>query len=185
MSDATLGSEWRKPREQGFLIHLPSGKKAFLRPISFEVLARSGRIPDFLSPIVERMLSSTAEDEETALRRIQQSMSFVEMLKNSRQLQEIIAGASLVLPKVVETPVADDEISAEDIDPGDLQFIWQMAILPADELRTFSEKQARDLESLGHVQQLGDKTKRSSRSERVARKQNRNPRPASLVDVPV
>lgn len=139
---ATSGKEWRKAREEGFEIRLPSGNVADLRPVEADFFLRVGRIPDALAPLINEMISGVAYKLE---------IPPVEQLEKGREwigfLNELCTYA-FVTPKVVEAPQADDEISVDDICYLDKYAVYQNFTLPAHKLKTFREAQIKSLATL-------------------------------------
>ena len=140
MKQPTRGREWRKPREEGFVIDLPSGNAAKLRPVALDRLVLAGRIPDLLSPVAaEALWVQTTESEMKGKG---------DLLKNYTELVNLIVPLALVEPRISDNPTADDEISLDDIDFTDKVAIFQVATQPAAVLKRFREQQAGSLDAV-------------------------------------
>lgn len=142
MSEAQLqvppASAWRKPREQGYTVRLPSGNVATLRPVAVDVLLLSGKLPDLLSPIVAKTLWAETEPATLA--------DQAELSKGFAELVNIVTRASMLNPRIVDEPSADDEIGLEDIDFSDKLAIFQLATGGSAVLQKFLEQQAASVE---------------------------------------
>lgn len=137
---ATSGKEWRKPREEGFIIDLPSGNAAKLRPVALDRLVLAGRIPDLLSPVAaEALWIQTSEAEMKGKG---------DLLRNYTELVNLIVPLALIEPRISDNPTGDDEISLDDIDFTDKVAIFQVATQPAGVLRRFREQQAGVLDAV-------------------------------------
>lgn len=136
----TQASEWRRPRQEGYVITLPSGFKARLRPVALDMLILSGKLPDLLTPIAAKSLwteTDTAAIGDQA-----------ELAKGFAELINIVVPAAMMYPLVVDDPQAENEIGLEDIDFSDKTAIFQLVTQPAEVLRRFCDQQTAGVESL-------------------------------------
>ena len=132
----TSGREWRRPREEGYALTLPSGNTAVIRPVALDVMLQQGEIPDVLTPIVASTIWSEIKvdgDEVEANPTLGLRMI---------GLFDIVARAAFVEPRVVDDPQADDEIAPSDLSLEDKGAVFQLAIQPARVLAKFCEQQA-------------------------------------------
>lgn len=132
----TSGTEWRRAREKGELVELPSGKVARLRPISLLSLMKRGRIPDPLSAVISEMIGGKTKkgiDLETF-------QGFAELL-------ELVCREAFVEPKIVDEPGADDEIGAMDVGFDDQLFVFNHAQGEIQLMRPFRSERAGDVEA--------------------------------------
>lgn len=160
MQQPTSGVDWRKPREEGFVIALPSGNNARIRPVALDVLLRQGKIPDLLTPFVAQMVYEGVDTDE-----LNQLLSVEKLTENSTEmlaLIDAIVTAAFVEPHIVESPQADDEITIEDVGLADRGTVFSLAVLPANDLRRFLERQMPDLESVSNSDGDGPATEQSS-----------------------
>jgi hypothetical protein len=167
MSDTpTSGLEWRAPREQGYLKVLPSGKQAYLRPVTpAGLMSVLGEIPDTLTPLVSRMVYEgitydhikeviamvTPDDTKESLKRAQDGVSFA----------NTVCKLSFVAPRIVDAPRQDDEISLDDIELGDRLFVLSLATQPAGVLRSFR------FQSLANVEDVPERNDAQPEAESV------------------
>lgn len=136
----TPGATWRQPRLEGYVVNLPSGNFARLRPVAIDILIANGKIPDLLTPIAARSLW-----EETATDQIANQ---AEMAKGFADLVNIIVPAAMMQPRIVDNPQGDDEISLDDLDFGDKLAIFQLATGGSATLKAFCKQQAANLAAL-------------------------------------
>lgn len=149
----TRGVEWRKPREQGYLKTLPSGNKAYLRPVTpAALMAVMGEIPDHLSPIVADMIfggithakvlqlvnEMGVDAAQDSLQRAAKSVEFANKL----------CKIAFVNPKVVDDPQAEDEIAPGDIELADRFFVLTLSMQDVEVLRSFRWEQSADVEDV-------------------------------------
>jgi len=136
---ATSAKEWRKPREEGVIVPLPSGFCPKLRSVGIEELVRRGVIPDDLTALAAEMVY-----EKTAAVEVVRSLG-----KRAIDFLNLVVAASFVYPKVsFEDDLADDEISIDDIDLLDKQAIFAFVTGPTQALRLFRFQQAVDVGSV-------------------------------------
>jgi len=142
--EPTTGSLWRRPREQGVVVELPSGNKARLRPVPLDLLILSGKLPDLLTPLAAQSLWNEQVSENL--------VDQVQMVKGYAELVNIVVRVAMLDPKVVDNPQAEDELALEDIDFSDKQAIFQLAYQPASVLEKFRDQQVRSLEAVSGSQ---------------------------------
>ena len=135
---ATSGADWRKPREEGYVIRLPSGNMARLRPVALDVLIISGKLPDLLTQLAAKSLWA---ETDTATIGDQ-----VELAKGYAELINIIVPAAMMEPRIVEKPQADDEISLDDLQFSDKVAIFQLASGGTTLLQNFRDEQTPNVE---------------------------------------
>lgn len=127
--------EWRRPREEGFLKQLPSGKIARLRPISPDLLLYRGEVPDLLTGLVTKMVMGGADAQDLDAV-VNPALSIAEA-GDSVRFFNLVCQLAFVSPRIVENPQGDDEIAIEDVDLVDRGFVWRVCTLATDELRFF------------------------------------------------
>lgn len=133
----TAASAWRAPREQGFVVKLPSGNVARLRPVALDVMIASGQLPDILTPIAAKALWTETETDKIA--------NEIELAKGFADLVNVVLPAAMMEPRVVDNPQADGEISADDVEFQDKLAVFQLATQPVEVLRRFCAGQAADV----------------------------------------
>lgn len=138
----TTAASWRKPREEGELVPLPSGNWARLRPADLMMMVKAGTIPDLLSPIAAKAVWAEQNLEEIG--------DSLDMAMQFHDLFGIVLPAIFVEPKVAlpDTEPADDEITLEDIDLVDRTAAFNLAISGVSAMRNFRKLQEEHLASL-------------------------------------
>lgn len=139
----TLGTHWRKPREEGYIITLPSGYAARLRPVQLDVMLATGDIPDILTPLVGKMLYEGADLDDAA-----ELESLIESTAGMAELMGAVVRAAVIEPRIVDAPEQEDEIALEDISFEDRMVIFSLAIQPTRVLEKFCDQQGRDVEAV-------------------------------------
>lgn len=138
----TTGRKWRAESRKTYLIKLPSGNVARLRPVAMDVLITSGDLPDVLSTLAAQTLfddmdfADIAEEGKT-------SKSYVELINH-------VVPAAFEDPQVVSDPQGDGEIGLSDIDWSDKVTVFQLALMPIDALQSFRDEQNRDVENVSN-----------------------------------
>lgn len=149
----TLGVQWRQPREQGFLKSLPSGNKAYLRPVTpAALMEHMGEIPDHLTPIVADMIFGGITHAK--VRQLTDAMQPGEAQDSLQKASRSVAFANtlckiaFVNPRVVDNPQAEDEIAPGDIDLSDRFFVLTLSMQPIEVLRNFRWESGPDVEDI-------------------------------------
>lgn len=151
----TSGKDWRRPREEGIEITLPSGNTAKLRPVGAEWFLNQESIPDLLTPII------AAEAEGRDWSEDEKATASLNELGKSKDFLNSLVKAFFASPKVVDNPEADDEISPEDVEYQDKLVLMQLIGTPAVALRQFREKQIRNAAPLSTIQANAAETKQA------------------------
>lgn len=131
----TPASEWRKPREEGYLVELPSGHRARLGPVDLSQMLLDGRIPDLLTPFVTQMLYEGVNEED-----LEKQFSPEAVLDRAGETMELInrvCSASFLDPRVVQEDPGDGEILIEDVSIDDRSYVFSLAIYGARALESF------------------------------------------------
>lgn len=129
----TTGKQWRRVREEGLEVVLPSGNIARVRNVSFDLFLRIGRIPDSLTPIVVAALNGRGLDLPP-VETMEDAMKNIDFLDG-------VARSAFVSPRIVDTPQTDDEIALEDVELEDKLALVGLLGLAARELAPFCQKQ--------------------------------------------
>jgi len=137
----TVGKTWRKPREEGHLIQLPSGNCARLRAVGLDLMVKLGRIPDAMASVALDALEGRGDGTQQ-LKDLAEGAQMIEFVESVCEL-------AFVSPKIVKDPQADDEIHINDVDMGDKWFVLGFLNRPARELERFRQKQHRDVAPVG------------------------------------
>jgi hypothetical protein len=151
----TSAKAWRKAREEGYVIPLPSGYVARLRPVAIDQLLKGGKIPDILSPVAARSLwqdtysADISENEDL-------NADFMGLI-------DFIVPLAMMTPRVVgegeEPDPEKEEIRLEDLDFVDKVAIFNLSTQPAELLRSFRDKQVERLRLASHEQDLQPEAK--------------------------
>ena len=140
----TRGIDWRKPREEGFLLALPSGNTVRIRSVALDVLLRQGKVPDLLTPFIAKTIYDGVDTKQ-----LDEMLSIENLAEQSDEMLALIDAicvAAFLEPRIVDDPQAEDEISIEDVELADRGTVFSLAMLPANDLRRFLERQAPSLE---------------------------------------
>lgn len=126
----TSGAEWRRLREEGQHVTLPSGNVARLRPVSFEELLRAGRIPNPLLSTLRRMMG---------LDRIEQNAprDLAKETEDMILLMEIVCKSAMLEPRIVDDPTEDDEIAFFDLTSADRDYVMDWVQNPQSAVKPF------------------------------------------------
>lgn len=137
MSDLkpTSGRAWRKPREVGEIVTLPSGNVARLRPVAVDALLAAGRIPDLLSGIAAKTLWAETDTASIA-EQAEQAKGFADLIN-------LIVPLAMLEPRVVAEPTGDGEIALDDVEFSDKIAVFQLSTGGSTVLKSFREQQAR------------------------------------------
>ena len=133
----TLGSVVREVRNVGRIVEMPSGYFFRLRPTSFDLLVKQGRVPDGLVALAAGTImgEERESDHDATLSEISEQVDFYNM----------VVTLAMVEPRVVDDPQKDDEIHVDDIEFGDKLFISRLLFQPLRELETFRHEQEGDV----------------------------------------
>jgi len=140
----TRGIDWRKPREEGFLLALPSGNTVRIRSVALDVLLRQGKVPDLLTPFIAKTIYDGVDTKQ-----LDEMLSIENLAEQSDEMLALIDAicvAAFLEPRIVDDPQAEDEISIEDVELADRGTVFSLAMLPANDLRRFLDRQAASLE---------------------------------------
>jgi len=151
MTGATPASEFRKGREVGEVVTLPStNRKVRMRTVKMDRLLELGDIPDVLSNLVVESLYGEMTNEK-----YRQFFTLVERKEHALEMTralKIVCTAALIEPKIVDDPQADDDISIDDLEYTERRVIFDLALLEASGLSRFRQRQEEDLESMDNVE---------------------------------
>jgi len=154
----TSAAEWRKPREEGYTVTLPSGKIARLRPVALDMLVAAGRIPDTLTAIAAKALwGGDDNDEGDPVESLQDATDYIEFVN-------LITRAAMLEPRIcdqseradivredgerIRTVEDTNCIMLDDIELDDRVMIQRVALLPATQMRRFRDRQIAGMEAL-------------------------------------
>jgi len=159
----TLGKD-RRAFSAGVVLELPSSTPesrfyARIGPVGFDLLIKTGRIPDSLTPLVHEVLQSGAD--------LKVDTTKIEGLQQLLELAEAVCSLAFLEPRVVNNPTADDEIGMNDLSFEDKMFILGFFQEPAQTLRNFREEQKRSVEPLYDVEDIEREAQHDPEAESV------------------
>lgn len=140
----TPAAEFRKMREQGVEITLPSGRVVRMRTVTPDRLLKLGKIPDILTQLVIKMFYGQVTSGDfngflDAREELEQTFAQFESLR-------VVCTAGLLEPRIVDNPQADDEIAIDDLTMSERGWIFRLAFVEADDLATFRQRQTPNVE---------------------------------------
>lgn len=153
-----LGKEWRAVRERGAVGRLPSGRMVRGRTVRpSHILELGEEVPDILTALALKLFYGTAKVED--IYGLHATTEDVERALKVAKSLKIVTRAFLLEPRVVDEPLADDEISIDDVDPADQAFIFDSAFMGAEGLSRFLSatlEQDGDLQPSAAVEVAGE-----------------------------
>ncbi len=155
---ANKGIEFRKRRENGEEVKLPTGMTVVLRQVSLQALMLRGDIPDSLTGLMAEMILGKI-DTTDPLRTARGAIDL-----NFKLCQE-----ALVSPRIVEKPTGDDEISFDDLTEQEVNFIVAWAQEPQRAMEAFRQESAEDVGSVHIGEELPNASESSSELGRAGR----------------
>ncbi len=147
MNQVTSGRAWRKPREEGVPLTLPSGNVARIRPVPLVKLIERGEVPDFLTPIAVSQIIGVAEDGTGSAWGVfedenePETEDDVKRMLNTVSFMEFLCKEAFVEPKIVDEPEADNEIALEDVGVEDMGFVAHASLQAGGMLELFRQRQ--------------------------------------------
>ena len=151
----TSAKLWRRLRQEGVLVKLPSGFVARLRPVSIYDLVSEGQIPDILTPIALQTLITGGVEVQDDKAAAQRTADFVNVLVKHAFLK----------PRIVDEPDPESnyEIALEDVLGIDRTFIFTWLVGgQVDALRGFLDQQKTDVHAMADGKQFRPATERGS-----------------------
>lgn len=123
------------------LVTLNSGLVALLRPVGLDLLIKTGRIPDLLTPMIMDALNGRAPIIPT-VDKPEEAQELVKYL-------DLLCELAFVAPKVVADPHGEEEISAGDIPFADKFALQYMVGQPRKWLENFRPVASTDVRPVG------------------------------------
>ena len=130
--------EWRERQAAGVWITLPSGLDVRVGSVGPEVILKSGRVPDSLTPLVADMVTGRTAKAATPLTKDQ--------LESQLDLMDAIVACFIKEPRIVDHPEQDDELAISDIEWVDKEFLMASVGQPLVAFERFRDQQALDVE---------------------------------------
>lgn len=139
-------AKFRELRKAGREITLPSGLTVKIGAIRLESLVFEGKVPDYLTPVVEQQLTLSQPDSKKTIS---------EQMSNTMSFLYWVAEQALIAPKLVRENPSDDELEYADLDSTDLQAIVTEAMTPVDVMKRFHEVGESDVASVDTNKAVG------------------------------
>lgn len=144
--EVTPAAKFRHLREHGVKKKLSGfGRVVRIRPPRLEVLLRSGRVPDILTPMMLRMIQAPLDNEEIN--------EFLRERDNAKETLQQIDSLNIMCEEVLMHPRVVDvvkdpatEITIHDLTYLERGWIFKWAMLPAEYLAFFRAGQEGDVE---------------------------------------
>lgn len=141
------------------VVTLPtSGLNVRIRAFDMTILTVLGRIPDGLTPIVNRVIDETLSGSTKS--HIMGEIAKLDRVERYQRTMEVAAMAcrfALVEPRIVDHPDVDNnEISLDMLHPNDCMYIYNFLGVPAHKLESFRDEQARNVATVSDESATGD-----------------------------
>lgn len=125
--ELTPAQEFRLLREVGRVTTLSTGRVVKWRPVRVKRLLREGKVPDLLTAYVMRLIwDGRSPDERSEEQKAKDWFGF----------QEMIVSAALMHPVVSANPTGD-EIHIDDLEPEEVEEIYDLVNDPLREVTPF------------------------------------------------
>ena len=134
----TPATGWRKHVP----VTLPSGSTVLLRPFDIGVVLRWKDMPDTLRPAVADLMG---EAKRKPADPVEDSIRFAAVL-------EVVCRTMFVSPRIVDAPAAENEISINDVEWRDQQYVMSLVNKGAEELRSFRPEPAPHVDGVDNEQ---------------------------------
>jgi len=152
----TTAKQMREKRAKGIEFVLPEyGDTVFIRPMDAAFFFKTGKVPDYLSATVNKMLidgGSISEAKELTPEKVSEWITW---------LDDLIKWA-VVSPKVVDVPQADDEIGIDELGYSDKLAVYRWFGQPAQALIRFREQQVKSVAPVDAAKDHEPKAKRGA-----------------------
>lgn len=117
--------EWR----EGAVVEFPSGMRVRLRPISWEMLAENGDVPEELMGVIADFI---AGDEKARI----PTQTLDDRIRANRLMRNV-AKRMYMQPEVVDADPKAGQIAISEIEQGDLHYLWLCVNQGVQVLRAF------------------------------------------------
>jgi len=125
-----MGRASQYKQKRRFEVELPSGEVFTLRPPHLQTYIASGRMPQVL---LKRGLDAWREQGKLEHLDDISTSAMIEDLSQEELTDALVFMRDIVVdccvdPRIVENPQSEDELSPDDVDDADMQFIFQWGI---------------------------------------------------------
>lgn len=134
----TTGTQWRATAS--VVLRLPSGRVARVRAVGPDVILRHGSLPDSLTPIIAQLMDGTTEADTTP--------KTLDDLRAMTDFINLVCRCAMVEPHIVDDPTQDDEISIDDLDWPDREFLMGVVAASTRNLEHFRHEQESALDAV-------------------------------------
>lgn len=139
-------------------VELPSGNVVTLRPLGYDLVFRSARIPDFLTPLIIKAFKGEATEDTLKIDEMKNVQEFLGMLDSLCEL-------AFVSPRVVKDNPGEDEITLDMIDFEDKTRVYAGIGKSREWLEMFRPGQKPDVESVDDEQDLSGQAEQIAEAE--------------------
>lgn len=145
----TPASEWRLGRE-GVIATLYSGLRVRLRTVDLSTLVMEGQIPDFLTALIIDMFENgtDAPGYHEPDKYPDPVHRFFRMDRKFMPLVNYVCRVAFVSPRIVDEPVADDEISIDDVPYTERLQVFNSVTRGLAGLHSFRDQSQADVDAL-------------------------------------
>lgn len=154
----TTAAEMREKRAKGVEFLLPEyGDVVFIKPMDPGLFLKSGRLPNFLVPVMNDLINKTSGSIDLIPKDLtpDQTKEWLEFLDN-------LAKEVIISPKVVDSPrEGENEIGVDELSTHDKLRVYLMFGRPASLLRSFRQQQIADVAALDAAKNNGANAKQT------------------------
>lgn len=139
-------------------VELPSGNVVTMRPLGYDLVFKSARIPDFLTPLIIKAFKGEATDDTLKIDEMKNVQEFLGMLDSLCEL-------AFVSPRVVKDAPGEDEITVDMIDFEDKTWVYAQIGKSRQWLEMFRPGQNPDVVNVDDEQNLPDQAEQTAEAE--------------------
>lgn len=163
---ASTPSEFNREYKEGVLVTLSSGKRVRLRTVGTLTFLKYGKIPDYITPHVEKLILSRGGDNQQSL----ETLKDIEMLN---ELMDIFCCTCIVEPKVVDKLPEDcspDEVSVHVLSDEEKGDIFGMLGKSTRYMQAFFRQQEAALDTIYNLQDVLSEAEQRTGNKRTNKK---------------
>lgn len=143
----TPASEWKRERNEGIAVELPSGKVVRLRSVSMQFMLRMRRLPDQLTNEALAAIGALPTDGKPKMS-VNPADAAFDAVAALDKYHEALCRDAFVYPRIVDDPQKDDEISWEWVADSDKHFVDELLQIPMAEWQRFRQEPVHDVEPI-------------------------------------
>jgi len=157
----TSASDWKKKKNFGVELRVPSGNVCLVRPVGLEAFISQGLIPNALMPIIQESMKTGESPELT------EDMVSAEMMAAMVKLFDSVTVYVVQQPTVHPAPKPGEEreedlLYVDEVDLSDKMFIFNFAVGGTRSLEGFREELGERMELLLPVSGDEDSAERAA-----------------------